>query len=74
VEHLLPQTLALLERLDRDKHSSLLRKSVNYSCKSFIGLAPRVNLIKKFGVNLLTLFCKLGHFINTIEICYIVMK
>jgi hypothetical protein len=27
-----------LERLARDKHSSLLRKSVNYDVKSFIGL------------------------------------
>jgi hypothetical protein len=31
-----------LQRLGRDKHSSLLRKSVNYVRKIFIGLAPRL--------------------------------
>jgi hypothetical protein len=31
-----------LERLAKDKHSSLLQKSVNYDCKSFIVQAPVV--------------------------------
>jgi len=31
---------AKLERLARDKHSSLLRKSVNYDCNKFIVQAP----------------------------------
>ncbi len=29
-----------LERLARDKHSSLIRKSVNYGCKKFYGTGP----------------------------------
>ncbi len=49
-----------LEGLARDKHSSLLRKAVNYGCKSFIGLAPVVNLIK----HLLIPFCKLNRFVS----------
>ncbi len=36
-----------LERLARNKHSSLLRKSVNYASKRFIGLTPLVNKGKK---------------------------
>jgi hypothetical protein len=32
----------------KDKHSSLLRKSVNYRQKSFIKLGPGANLIKIF--------------------------
>jgi hypothetical protein len=41
-----------LEGLERDKHSSLLLKSVNYGVKSFIGLAPGVAVWKKifFGI------------------------
>jgi hypothetical protein len=35
-----PQTYARLDRLARFKHSSLLRKFVNYGQKSFITLAP----------------------------------
>jgi hypothetical protein len=34
------QTLDLAGRLARDKHSSLLRKSVNYCRNSFIVQAP----------------------------------
>jgi hypothetical protein len=30
-----------LERLARDKHSSLLRKSVRYGCKKFYSAGPR---------------------------------
>ncbi len=29
-----------MERLARDKHSNLLRKSVNYTCKKFYSTAP----------------------------------
>jgi hypothetical protein len=32
--------LTRLEKLGRDKHSSLLQKSINYGQKSFITLAP----------------------------------
>ncbi len=35
-----------LERFARDKHSSLLRKSVNYGQKSFITLGPGQNVKK----------------------------
>jgi hypothetical protein len=37
------------KNLDRDKHSSLLQKFVNYGQKSFITLASGVNFINKFG-------------------------
>ena len=37
-----------LERLARDKRSSLLRKLVNYGPKSFITLGPGPNVIKYF--------------------------
>ncbi len=37
-----------LERLAREKHSSLLQKSVNYGCKSFIAQASGGDLIRKF--------------------------
>ena len=43
-----PQHLTETERLARDKHSSLLRKFVNYTQKSFITLAPGPNVIKLF--------------------------
>jgi hypothetical protein len=32
--------LCKLERLDWDKHSSLLRKSLNYSCKKLYSTGP----------------------------------
>ncbi len=35
------QTLTRLEMLARDKHSSLLQKSVNYDCKKFYSTGPR---------------------------------
>ncbi len=38
-----------LERLAMDKHSSLLRKSVNYGQKSFTTLGPGVDVIKLFS-------------------------
>jgi hypothetical protein len=50
-----------LERLAKDKHSSLLWKSVNYGRKSFIVQASGVNIIKIDRRNLLT-FCKLHRF------------
>jgi hypothetical protein len=37
-----------LERLTRDKHSSLLRKFVNYDRKSFMIQTPGPNVIKLF--------------------------
>jgi hypothetical protein len=37
---LIHKHLTRLEWLTRNKHSSLLLKSVNYDHKSFIGLAP----------------------------------
>jgi hypothetical protein len=42
-----------------NKQSSLFQKIVNYGEKSFLTLAPVVNLLTLFGINLLTLFCKL---------------
>ncbi len=51
-----PHTLTLDIRLARDKHSSLLRKSVNYGQKSFITLTPGIT---GGGVSLLSpYFCK----------------
>ena len=44
------QTLAKLERLTKDEHSSLLRKSVNYRRKSFRVQAPGPDVIKLFTV------------------------
>ncbi len=38
--------LTRLERLPRDNHSSLLRKSVNYNRKTFYSTGTRVNVIK----------------------------
>jgi hypothetical protein len=38
--------VVMLERHDRDKHSCLLRISVKYGFKSFIGLSPGVCIIK----------------------------
>jgi len=35
-----------MDRLARDKHSSLLRKSVNYNCKSFIVQDPGLRSAK----------------------------
>ncbi len=35
--------LTRLERLARDKHSSLLRKSANYGCKKFYSTGPWTN-------------------------------
>jgi len=40
----------------------------------FNGSCPWVDLIKLFGVNLLTLLCKLDHLINISNICSIGMK
>jgi hypothetical protein len=37
-----------LERLVRDKHSSLLRKFVNYGQKKFYNIGPRVQSHKTF--------------------------
>ncbi len=40
--------MAPLERLARDKHSSLLQIFVGYGCKKFITLTPNANVIKLF--------------------------
>jgi len=37
-----------MEKLTNDKHSSLLRKSVNYGQKSFITLGPGGKVSKTF--------------------------
>ncbi len=42
VDNLKGASLFLLEKLARDKRSSLLQKVVTYGCKSFITLAPGV--------------------------------
>jgi hypothetical protein len=39
--------LTRLERLDKDKHSSLFRKSVNYDRKKFYSTGPRLERISK---------------------------
>jgi hypothetical protein len=38
-----------LERLARDKHSSLLRKSVNYGRKKFYSTGATADLLSQFG-------------------------
>jgi hypothetical protein len=43
-----------LERLGRDKHYSLLQKSVNYGQKSFITLAPGCAKLERFHFQSLT--------------------
>jgi hypothetical protein len=40
--------VCLLDKLAKDKHSSLLQKSVNYRQKSFITLTKGANAIKLF--------------------------
>jgi hypothetical protein len=37
-----------LERLARDKHSSLLRTLINYGRKKFYNIGPRANVIRHF--------------------------
>jgi hypothetical protein len=48
-----PYLQTLLLWLAGDKHSSLLRKSVNYGQKSFITLGPGANVIKLFSISLM---------------------
>ncbi len=43
--------LTRLEKLTKDKHSSLLRRSVIYGQKSFITLGPGVMFVNKAGVH-----------------------
>ncbi len=43
MEHLKASALPRLERLARDKHSSLLQKSVNYCRKKFYSTRPWSN-------------------------------
>ncbi len=45
------QHMTRLEKLAKYKHSSLLRKSVNYGQKSFITMDPGVNGIPFFFVS-----------------------
>ncbi len=50
-----------LERLTGDKHSSLLRKSINYRPKSFISLDPgHIDVIKPFFLSTDAAVRKLG--------------
>ncbi len=44
-----PVLYSRLERLAKDKHSCLIRKSVNYGRKFFIVHAPGLNVIKIFS-------------------------
>jgi hypothetical protein len=39
----------MLERLARDKHASLLRKSVNYSHKKFLSTGPYLGFVAEGG-------------------------
>ncbi len=50
----------ILERLARDKHSSLLRKSLNYGQKSFITSGPVMELNSHFHIKVL--FCRSASF------------
>jgi hypothetical protein len=52
LERLSPASPSKLENLARDKHSSLIRKFVNYRRKCFIPLAPGVKVIKLFSSSL----------------------
>ncbi len=51
-----PQTLDQAGKLTRDKHSSLLRKSVNYGTKSFITLGQVCELTQASTFNLFYVF------------------
>jgi hypothetical protein len=53
----LPTSRTRLERLARDKHSSLLRKFVNYEPDKFHNIGPRVQSYKTFYVHDLRIFC-----------------
>jgi hypothetical protein len=44
------------------KKDKAIKKVTKFMPKSYIRLTPEVNLINFFGINLLTLFCKLDHF------------
>jgi hypothetical protein len=46
----------------RDKHSSLLRKSVNYGCKMFYSAAPGLKIVNIFLGKLTQTLCKLIRF------------
>ncbi len=46
----------------------------NFTNKFDLCSTNGVNLIKLFGVNLLTIFCKLDHFINISQLCCMAMK
>ncbi len=62
----LPTNIRLgLERLARDKHSILLRKFVNYSCKKFYRIGPRcLEVGGDFSItkidNIFKVFCSIG--------------
>ncbi len=46
VEYLKGSSLGRLERLSKDKHSNLLQKSINYSCKKFYVTSPWANKLE----------------------------
>jgi hypothetical protein len=48
-----PQTLTTLERLARDKHCSLLQKSVNYDSRKFYSTGPRYLLVMALKADLI---------------------
>jgi len=41
-----------MEKLDRNKHYSLIQKFVNYGAKIFIALNPRLNVVKLFSTEI----------------------
>jgi hypothetical protein len=57
---LTPKHLTMLEKFARDKHSSLLQKSVNYEQKIFYNIGPRLGKVSPFGL----LFKGLGKFLG----------
>jgi hypothetical protein len=46
----------MLERLAKDKHSSLLQKSVNYGRNKFYDIDPSQNLLKAYNFDSFDLF------------------
>ncbi len=58
----------MLERPDKYKQSNLLWIT---ALKSFVTMSLGVNLIKLFGVNLLTVFCKLDLFISMHQLMFV---
>jgi hypothetical protein len=60
----LPKKETRLERLARDKHSSFLRKFVNYALKKFYKIGPRTDATV-WNLSLFTqVFAKLFNYFN----------